>query len=73
MSIYKLKAKQNSDRKVELRCPVCDGLAEEQRGAVNRDQMPYVLSCSRCQTILGEWPTRQEMRLDLDAIVARCE
>lgn len=73
MSIYKLKAKQNSDRKVELRCPVCDGLAEEQRGAVSRDQMSYVLSCSRCQAILGEWLTESEMRLDLDAIVARCK
>lgn len=71
MPIHKLTAKKNQKGQTELRCPDCGGSTERQQGIQDRDQLAYVLSCSQCQALLGEWTTRDEMQGELDAFLAR--
>ncbi len=69
MGIKELTGIRNEDGGVTLRCPRCGGSPEKQYGAQNRDQLAYVISCSVCHQILGEWTTAEDRDKDLREFV----
>jgi hypothetical protein len=41
-------------------CSKCHNVLQNDLGAQNQDQLIYVLVCSPCERIAGEWKTEQE-------------
>ena len=70
VGITKLTGIRNRDGTVTLQCPDCRTVPEKQYGAPNEDHLAYILSCSKCQNILGQWTTAEERDVDLHKFAA---
>ena len=46
---------KSSKGAVNLVCGKCRAPVEYATGAQNKDQLAYILICSKCHKILGEW------------------
>lgn len=73
MGIQKLTAMCKPSGEIVFSCPECHGLALPAYGAQDKDQLAYLMICSGCGIILGEWPTAQERTQDLKAFAAKAK
>jgi len=71
MPINKLFVIAHSNGSTEFRCSECKGVGEYAYGAANKDQLAYVLICSGCGDILGEWLTAEERATELRDCAAK--
>ena len=44
---------------VDLVCGECRAPVENATGAQNKDQLAYMLVCSKCHKVVGEWVSRE--------------
>jgi hypothetical protein len=56
---------------IEVRCGKCQSKPEVASGAHDRDQMKYMLNCSKCGTTLVEYGSPAELASDLSKIVEK--
>jgi hypothetical protein len=73
MGILKLNAVCKANNEVEFSCPECRSPARPGFGAQDKDQLAYLVICSGCGIILGEWPTAQERAQDLKVFAAKAK
>jgi hypothetical protein len=62
---------KNEKGTVVFVCGKCGALPEEAYGAQNRDQLAYILICSRCSRVFGEWTTIEERDRELREFAER--
>jgi hypothetical protein len=60
-----LAAIPNAKGRIMFVCAKCGSLPENAYGAQNRDDLAYLLVCSKCALVLGEWPTTEDRENEL--------
>jgi len=56
---------------VEFMHAECGAIADRATGAQNKDELPWLMICSKCGTPLGEWPTETAREEELEAFAER--
>lgn len=73
MGIQNLAVIHKPSGEVEFSCPECHGIAIPNNGAQDKEQLAYLMVCSACGIILGQWPTAQERTQDLKVLTAKAK
>lgn len=51
---------RSANGKKEFICDQCSGQAVKKPGIQLSDQLPYVMFCENCQSVVGEWPYEKD-------------
>ena len=73
MGIENLAVLNRPNGEVEFSCPECHGIATPNDGVADKEQLAYLLVCSKCRIILGQWPTAQERAQDLKVFAEKAK
>ena len=62
---------KNDKGTVVFVCSKCGVFPDQAYGAQNKDQLAYILMCSKCGRIFGEWTTIEERDKELREFAKR--
>jgi hypothetical protein len=73
MGIQQLTAISQPSGDVEFSCPKCHQLARPAFGSGDKGNVAYLMVCSGCGIVLGEWATAEERAKDLSELAAKAK
>jgi hypothetical protein len=66
-----LTAIRDKTGQITFICSKCRGAAEPAPGSQDKDQLPYLMVCTKCGAILGEWAFKDERAAAIDALAVK--
>lgn len=72
MAIERLAAIR-TDAGVKFLCPDCKVQATQAHGAQNKDELAYLIICSKCGNILGQWTTAEQRDAELKSLAEKAK